>query len=325
MKTKTMIFLLTALFFSSLIIIQFGCEKDEDNNPNVSFTITPSTGTTNTLFEFDASSCTGNNDSSYYLEVRWGWENDGVWDTQFSWTKTATHQYSQEGTYTIKLEVKDSDGMNDFTTHSLSVTKGGSGSGCGGITQIEYQGQIYEVVEIGNQCWMAENLNIGTMINGSENMTDNGVIEKYCYDNSSANCNIYGGMYQWDEIMQYTTTQGAQGICPVGWHIPADNEWTTLIDYLGGEYVAGGKMKENGTVHWNSPNTGATNESGFTAIPGGRNTSGNFSKLTIGAYFHSSSGDANSAWFRSIYFDEEYVSRYAIDKNFGVSVRCLKD
>jgi uncharacterized protein (TIGR02145 family) len=119
---------------------------------------------------------------------------------------------------------------------------------------------------------MAENLNVGTKINSTSDgqlQTDNEILEKYCYNNDIANCNIYGGMYEWNEAMQYDTTEGAQGICPDGWHIPTDAEWTTLTTFLGGESVAGGKMKEAGFAHWYSPNTGATNESGFTGLPGG--------------------------------------------------------
>jgi uncharacterized protein (TIGR02145 family) len=160
---------------------------------------------------------------------------------------------------------------------------------CG--SQITYMDQNYNTVLIGNQCWMAENLNVGTRINGSQNMSDNGTIEKYCYDDNEAYCDEYGGLYQWDEIMQYVTDTVTQGICPNGWHLPTDNEWTTLTDFLGGDDVAGGKMKEAGTVHWSSPNTGATNSSGFTGLPGGCRyySNGSFEALGLGGYWWSSS------------------------------------
>jgi uncharacterized protein (TIGR02145 family) len=107
------------------------------------------------------------------------------------------------------------------------------------------------------------------MISGGKDQADNGVIEKYCYEDTASNCDIYGGLYSWDEMMQYSYTEGGQGICPQGWHIPTSAEYNALSDFLGGENVSGGKMKETGTAHWNSPNTGATNSSGFTALPGG--------------------------------------------------------
>ncbi|MCD4680222.1 MAG: hypothetical protein K8S00_07525, partial [Bacteroidales bacterium] len=122
-------------------------------------------------------------------------------------------------------------------------------------------GQAYNTVQIGDQCWMAENLNIGERISSSMNQTNNGVIEKYCINNPG-NCDEYGGFYQWNEMMEYSTIAGSQGICPNGWHVPTYDEWTILYSYLGGYEVAGGKMKESGTLHWLPPNTGATNESG---------------------------------------------------------------
>jgi len=89
---------------------------------------------------------------------------------------------------------------------------------CG--SPVLYGGETYQTILIGSQCWFQENLNVGTRINGSSNQTDNGEIEKYCYNNLDANCVTYGGLYQWDEAMQYVTTAGTQGICPDGWHIP---------------------------------------------------------------------------------------------------------
>ena len=128
-------------------------------------------------------------------------------------------------------------------------------------------GKTYTIVLIGLQCWMAQNLNIGTRIDGVQAQTSNSIIEKYCQDDAENNCQTYGGLYQWDEAMQYITTQGVQGICPAGWHLPTEMEWTTLADYLGGDTIAGGKMKETGLVHWASPNAWATNSSGFTGFP----------------------------------------------------------
>jgi uncharacterized protein (TIGR02145 family) len=175
---------------------------------------------------------------------------------------------------------------------------------------------------------MAENLNIGTMINGSSNQTDNSTIEKYCYDNNTSNCDTYGGLYQWDEMMQYTTQQSTQGICPSGWHIPTDNEWITLTNFLGGVLIAGGKMKETGTTHWSSPNTGATNESGFTALPGGYRSyaSGSFYTLGLYGFFWSSSEHSDSyAMSRRLRHNSADVYRFYYNTGNGYSVRCLKN
>lgn len=189
----------------------------------------------------------------------------------------------------------------------------------------------YAIVLINTQTWMAENLKVGTRIDGIQDQTDNGVIEKYCYDNDEANCDTYGGLYKWGEMMQYVTTPGVMGICPPGWHIPTDEEWTTLTDFLLGTYDAGGKMKSVGTIKagtglWHFPNSGATNESGFTVLPAGcRLGGGNFDYLTTRAHFWSSTEDTPLyAWYRTLYYGSKGVNRES-SKSRGLSVRCVQD
>jgi len=196
---------------------------------------------------------------------------------------------------------------------------------CGDTIVDPRDNQSYNTVQIGTQCWMAENLNFGSMITISS--TNNGQVEKYCYNNNPTNCNVYGGLYQWDEMMQYSIIEGVQGVCPNGWHVPTDTEWTTITTYLSGTSVAGGKMKETGTAHWNLPNTGATNESGFTGLPGAlRSSGGSFVYLGNNGYWWSSSEYLGSqAWLRQLYYDNEQVIRSNYDKTNGFSVRCLKD
>ena len=202
-----------------------------------------------------------------------------------------------------------------------------------------YGGRTYQTVIIGDQIWMAENLNIGGMISGSSDQTDNTLMERYCYNNDTNNCNIYGGLYQWNEMMQYVYTEGTQGICPPGWHIPTDAEWKTLEMHLGmtpaeadaiywrGTHNEGGKLKETGTTHWDSPNTGATNSSGFTALPGGYcEIDGSFYYLGYHGYWWSSSELSGTiAWDRYLYYDNGQVYRYNYYKTTGFSVRCLKN
>jgi uncharacterized protein (TIGR02145 family) len=208
-------------------------------------------------------------------------------------------------------------------------THNSDGKSCGTLV---YEGKSYATFVIGFQCWMAQNLNVGTRINGTVNQTSNGTIEKYCYNDDEANCNVYGGLYQWDEYMNYTASgssnpSGSQGICPTGWHVPSDAEWSALTTLLGGESVAGGKVKEVGTTHWLSPNTGATNSSGFTALPGAlRYTGGGFDALAGYAYFWSSTeGSSANAWSRSLYFNSAQVSGDDLNKTYGFSGRCSKD
>jgi len=216
---------------------------------------------------------------------------------------------------------------------------------------INYEGQTYQTVVIGDQIWMAENLNVGTMISGSNNQNNSGSIEKYCYGDLTANCDTNGGLYQWAEMVQYVNgatnttswssepTGNVQGICPPGWHIPTDAEWKTLEMHLGmtpaeadhydwrGTHNEGGKLKETGITHWDSPNTGATNSSGFTASPGGgRFSSGSFNGLGRGGYWWSSSEVAGAgAWFRFLGYNNGQVHRDGYDKTDGMSVRCLKN
>ncbi len=190
---------------------------------------------------------------------------------------------------------------------------------------------VYKVVKIGQQWWLQENLNIGKRINASQDAADNEIIEKYCYNDVPNNCNIYGGLYPWDEMMDYNPSDNrnpgiTRGICPVGWHVSTDNEWTELVDYLGGESIAGGKLKETGTTHWISPNTGATNESGFSALPGGYRNMVDFGSMGSLPYFWSSTEySSNFAWYRFLHYDYSKVSSLSLNKELGFSVRCLRD
>ena len=195
--------------------------------------------------------------------------------------------------------------------------------------------QKYGTVLIDTQCWMVENLNIGIKINsttGGQEQTDNGEIEKYCYSNDISQCDIYGGLYEWGEAMQYVTTPGTQGICPDGWHIPTDAEWTTLTDYLGGLDVAGGKMKSIGIIQestglWYDPNLGATNESGFTGLPGGnRIGNGSFTfRGSAGYLWTSTENSGTHAYYRRLYYENASVYRGYRPKTDGFSVRCVQD
>jgi uncharacterized protein (TIGR02145 family) len=210
---------------------------------------------------------------------------------------------------------------------SFTTTGSSNGEPCPGTPTVTYEGKTYNTVQIGTQCWFKENLNVGTRINGSQVQSNNGVKEKYCYGDLESNCDIYGGLYQWDEAMQYVITEGVQGICPAGWHLPTDAEWSALTTFLGGESIAGGKMKEAGFAHWSSPNAGATNSSGFTALPGGgRNTNGYFYLLTSNAYFWSSSQyDTSNAWLRHLYCSYVHVDRSHGNEANGFSARCVQD
>ena len=164
-------------------------------------------------------------------------------------------------------------------------------------------GKKYNTVKIDTQTWMAENLNYNT--NNS-----------WCYCDSSSNCNKYGRLYTWE---------AAKNACPAGWHLPRDAEWTTLTNYLGGIDVAGGKLKS--TKGWNRFSSGATNNSGFTALPGGdRSSSGTFDGIEGGGNWWSSTEDNTyGAWYRYLTYSYSGVYRDLDSKKDGFSVRCLRD
>ncbi|MCK9203564.1 MAG: fibrobacter succinogenes major paralogous domain-containing protein, partial [Bacteroidales bacterium] len=190
----------------------------------------------------------------------------------------------------------------------------------------------YATVTVGSQVWMAENLNVGIRIDGVQEQTNNGINEKYCYNNDVTKCDIYGGLYQWHEIMQYVITPGVQGICPTGWHIPTDEEWFILTIFLGGDSIAGGKIKSTGTIEagtglWHDPNTEAANAYGLTAVPGSyRDLDGTFYGIGYYSIWWSSFQSGNdSAWVRVLDYNYGGVSRDDDDRSYGFSVRCLKE
>ncbi|MCX6278813.1 MAG: hypothetical protein NT004_12060 [Bacteroidetes bacterium] len=203
---------------------------------------------------------------------------------------------------------------------------------CGSSITDSRDGKTYTTVQIGTQCWFKENMNIGTRINGALAQTNNSIIEKYCFNDLDSFCAIYGGLYQWNEMMQYVTTEGAKGICPTGWHIPTDAQWTIATTFLGGTSVAGGKMKTTGTVEagtglWYDPNTGATNESGFSALPAGiRDSGGNFWDVGFYGYWWCSlETGSNYALYRYMLYENGDVYSPITSKSYGNSVRCLRN
>ena len=195
------------------------------------------------------------------------------------------------------------------------------------VTDID--GNTYQTVKIGDQIWMAENLKVTRYRNGDDipivtNYSEWGDLSTgaWCiYGNTSGS--YYGLLYNWYAV------NDVRNIAPEGWHVPSRAEWGTLIEYLGWDNVAGGKMKETGTSNWAAPNTGATNESGFTALPGGRRSPhGFYGDLSANAYFWSSSEDLSrdgNAWNRILNYDNSEVYDGSYHKKNGLSVRCVRD
>jgi uncharacterized protein (TIGR02145 family) len=193
------------------------------------------------------------------------------------------------------------------------------------VTDID--GNVYKTVKIGKQIWMAENLKVTHYRNGDEiiNIKDTTSwktsYSACCdYNNDVSNSVIYGKLYNWFAVVDN------RNIAPKGWHVATHDEWTILTDYLGGEDNAGGKLKETGFLHWKDPNKGATNEIGFCALPGGyRSNDGDKYMTRTGWWWCSSEADDTNAVYILIFDDQNFVLKYAMNKQAGMSVRCVKD
>jgi uncharacterized protein (TIGR02145 family) len=202
-------------------------------------------------------------------------------------------------------------------------------------------GKSYNTVLIGTQCWFAQNLNVGTKIIHTVPQTNNATIEKYCYNDDDANCVIYGGLYQWEELMNYTTSSsanpsGRQGLCPTGWHLRSHEEWCQMEVYLDATVNCnntgwqgsdiGFKLKESGTVHWAGSNAGSTNSSGFTALPAGyRDYTGVFDQLNLGAYFWTTTEMSPGAWHHVLNNILGGMYQHGTPTPSAWSGRCVKD
>lgn len=209
-----------------------------------------------------------------------------------------------------------------------------SGNGGGNLFNpgagVTFNGYTYSTIVLGNgQEWMAENLRTTYYANGDPipNVTDAtqwGNLSTGAwahYNNDSQYENTYGKLYNWYAVAD------SRNVCPPGWHVPTDAEWSFLINYLGGEAVAGGKMKSTGTQYWSSPNIGATNASGFSGLPGGyRFSDGTFYSIgSLGNWWSSTEYVTGFAWDCNLYHNLGNVSRWYNGKADGLSVRCRKN
>ncbi len=226
---------------------------------------------------------------------------------------------TQNTTYHVRAYATNSVGTaygtdKQFTTDPLTVN--------------DIDGNSYHVIRIGTQLWMKENLKTTSLNDGTDItlVTNSGTwstltTPAYCWYNNNEvpNKATYGALYNW-----YTINTGK--LCPSGWHVSTDDEWITLENYLGGSSPAGGKLKETGTSHWLNPNTGATNESEFTALPGGlRLNTGAFESINAYGYWWTSTELTPDAWYRRIWNQDDKTYRDYKDKKSGMSVRCVKN
>jgi len=239
------------------------------------------------------------------------------------------------GSYTVRVQAACS------TTPPYSVTPISApatftkGSSDCPATVSDIDGNVYNTVSIGTQCWLAENLKTETYTNGdpipgnldAATWTSTTSGAQAVYNGVASNKAIYGLLYNWYAV------NDARGLCPTGWHVPTDGEWTALTDGLGGTAVAGGKLKQTGTLSagtglWFSPNTGATNSSGFTGLPAGSRNFTGTSYAPVGLncdWWTSTKIGGSSPYYRQVYYNNATVGRFLLLETYGISVRCLKD
>ncbi len=310
----------------------------------VSFITTSSsvpTVTTNAITNITQSAafCGGNvtNEGSTSVTAR------GVcWGTSPNPVLTPSH-FTTEGTGsgTFTSEIM---GINSNTTYYIrayATNSGGTAYGNeitvvlwvnqSGPTVTDIDGNTYNSVKIGNQIWMKQNLKTTHYRDGSAiplvtstTSWPNLTTGAYCnYNNDINNVSTYGRLYNFYAVID------SRNLCPLGWHVSSDVEYTVLFDYLGGQAIAGNKLREAGSTHWTSPNPGATNESGFTALPGGlRNypSDGEFGEMgSVAEFWTASSFSATEAWDMNLFYSENWVTSRSIYKSNGFSVRCIKN
>ncbi len=307
------------LFYVIVFIFILCCgscnkDNDENNSPTASFIVTPSSGyTTLTLFKLDPRESFEEGDYSP-RQFRWDFENDGIWDTGWIYPMFMYHQYNFEGLYIIKMEIKNSEGLTNSTIRSVTVE---NFPGIETMTDPR-DGQTYNIITIGSQTWMAENLNFETE-------------DSYCYDNDNLICDKYGRLYKWDTALT---------ICPPGWHLPSDDEWKLIEGTVDSHYGVGDPEwdKEDNRGYdagyqlrsqfgWSNVNHRGIDAFGFTVLPGGYLFLGgdSFREIFNQACFWTSSGDNyHLPWIRR-FSAGQTISRTEEIPSMGYSVRCVKD
>ena len=287
----------------------------------------------------------------YFLTAHWNGISRSIKMTSMGQKEDKTCRLEYSGGNTGEAVLKISVQVNDFIVRQSGILDAPEESqtyifqfainiSCPGTPTVEYEGQVYNTIQIFSQCWLKENLKVGEMINGTIEQSNNGTMEKYCYNNEPDSCTKYGGLYQWNEMMQYTTQQGAQGICPQGWHLPTDEEWKVLEGAVDSQYGIGDPEWD---IYWDYrgldagtnlkttsgwyDNGNGTDLFGFSGLPGGyRDYDGYFSSVGgYGRWWTSTEIDGGNAWLRYLYFISPEVGRFSYSKEYGFSVRCLRD
>ncbi|TSA39052.1 MAG: hypothetical protein D4R64_00945 [Porphyromonadaceae bacterium] len=261
-------------------------------------------------------------DNTDLLSFRWDFNSDGIWDTDFSRSAIYQHIFGQPGKTTVTMQVIDTDDASAETSKTIEVLN----------TDNLYSrlwdprnNREYPIVKIGNRWWMAENLDFGEPLTKEGSPTDNDVPEMFVYQDIISNRKLYGGLYMWGEAVSYSSIEKAEGICPEGWHIPADNEWKSMETELGiNQDQLESISPDRGDPAGNFLKVGG--KSGFEAglfgmLPLTRAFSG-FGSTTG---FWSSTQGTSGIWVRTLKVTSGGVERSLQPNNYAYSVRCIKD
>jgi uncharacterized protein (TIGR02145 family) len=314
------------MIWTLVLLISTSCEKDSETD-NIPVLTTGAITSINATYALSGGVITSDMGSTVTTRgVCWGTDQNPTINNN------KTTDGDGAGTFTSELTSL----LPNTTYYVRAYATNSSGTGYGGMisftTQdgmVDADGNGYNIVTIGSQTWTVENLKTTKFNDGTpiplvteSAAWSNSTSPGYCwYDNDEeANKNTYGAIYNW-----YTVN--TLDICPDGWHVPSDTEWAVLIDFLGGVSIAGGKLKESGNLHWENPNTGATNEFNFSALPAGyRSINGIFSNIKKNGYWWSSSEAGTlGGWARSVSYQNPFVIRGDDNRPTGFSVRCVKD
>jgi uncharacterized protein (TIGR02145 family) len=313
--------------FFLIITLVYSCSNSSDENGDATAVPLPPTNLTGTIVSS--------------TQINLSWTDNSTDETGFKIErKTLNGIYEVVGTTGSNVNTFNNTGLTTNTTYVYRIYSYNSG---GNSTTYSNEITIFlstiPYVTIGNQIWQSSNLNVTTYSDGTPipEVTDitqwtNLTTGAWCYyNNNSTNGIKYGKLYNWYAVAgihDNDPNTPNKILAPTGWSLPTDAEWTALTTFLGGEGVAGGKMKDTGVVSWRSPNSGATNESLFTALPGGNRSTLSASTfagiLEGGVWWSSSEIDATKAWHRYILYNQIYVVRLDTNKTRGCSVRCIR-